>query len=128
DRKRQLSTASMHMEERKQGQTLEVIDQASLPTTPASPQRLKMLPMGIVAGLALGIMIVAVREVKDTSLKTLKDARMYTQLTVLGSVPFLENDVVVQRRKQMLWVSWATATVAGLAIMAVSIGRYYIHK
>ncbi|MBV9225906.1 MAG: hypothetical protein JOY85_17870 [Acidobacteriaceae bacterium] len=128
DRKRQLSTASMHMEERKQGQTLEVIDQASLPTTPASPQRLKMLPMGIVAGLVLGIMIVAVREVKDTSLKTLKDARMYTQLTVLGSVPFLENDVVVQRRKQMLWVSWATATVAGLAIMAVSIGRYYIHK
>lgn len=128
DRKRQLSTASMHMEERKQGQTLEVIDQASLPTAPASPQRLKMLPMGVVAGLALGIMIVAIREVKDTSLKTLKDARMYTQLTVLGSVPFLENDVVVQRRKQVLWVSWATATVAGLVIMALSIGRYYIHK
>jgi hypothetical protein len=87
-----------------------------------------MLPMGVVAGLALGVVIVAIREVKDTSLKTLKDARVYTQLPILGSVPLLENDVVVQRRKQVMWVSWATATVAGLAIMAVSIGRYYLHN
>ncbi len=128
DNKHQLSTASMHIDERKQGQTLEVIDQASLPSSPAAPKRGMMLPMGTVAGLALGIVIVAIREVKDTSLKTLKDARLYTQLTVLGSVPFLENDVVVQRRKQVMWVGWATATLAGLAIMALSIGRYYIHR
>jgi polysaccharide biosynthesis transport protein len=128
ENKRQLSTASIHIEERKQGQTLEVIDQASLPTAPVAPKRGTMLPMGVVAGLALGVVIVAIREVKDTSLKTLKDARVYTQLPILGSVPLLENDVVVQRRKQVMWVSWATATVAGLAIMAVSIGRYYLHN
>ncbi len=125
--KLQLAKASQHIEERKQGQTLEVIDQATLPTAPTSPKRATMLPMGVVAGLVLGIVLVAVREVKDTSLKTLKDARLYTQLAVLGSVPLLENDVVVQRRKQVMWISWATATVAGLAIMALSLGRYYIH-
>jgi polysaccharide chain length determinant protein (PEP-CTERM system associated) len=128
ENKRQLAVASTHIENQKQGQTLEQIDPPSLPTSPAAPKRATMLPMGVVAGLALGIVIVAIREVKDTSLKTLKDARMYTQLPVLGSVPLLENDVVVQRRKQMMWVSWATATVAGLAIMAISIGRYYLHN
>ncbi len=88
-----------------------------------------IIPMGPAIGLALGIIIVvAIREMKDTSLKNLKDARLYTQLSVLGSIPLLENDLVVQRRKQMMWVGWLAATVAGLAVMAVSIAHYYLTK
>ena len=64
---------------------------------------------------------------KDTSLKNLKDARLYTQLPILGSIPLLENDVVVQRRKQVMWVSWATGTVLGLAIAGASIAHYYFN-
>ena len=123
--KRQFSSQGIRLEQRKQGQTLELIDPASLPTTPAAPKREKTLPVGLVAGLFLGIVIVAIREFKDTSLKNLKDARMYTQLNILGSVPLLENDVVVQRRKQVMWISWATGTVAGLLIMGASVARYY---
>ena len=125
ENKRQFSSEGMRLEQRKQGQTLELIDPASLPTSPSAPKRERMLPIGLVAGLALGIVIVAIREFKDTSLKNLKDARMYTQLNILGSVPLLENDVVVQRRKQVMWVSWATATIAGLCIMAASVAHYY---
>ena len=125
ENKRQFSSEGMRLEQRKQGQTLELIDPASLPSSPSAPKRGRMLPIGLVAGLALGIVIVAIREFKDTSLKNLKDARMYTQLNILGSVPLLENDVVVQRRKQVMWVSWATATIAGLFIMAASVARYY---
>ena len=33
-----------------------------------------------------------------------------------------------QRRKQVLWVGWATATILGLAIMAGSVARYYWSK
>ena len=65
---------------------------------------------------------------KDTSLKNLKDARLYTQLSILGSVPLLENDLVVQRRKQMMWVGWATATLVGVAVMGLSMARYYFNK
>jgi len=43
-------------------------------------------------------------------------------------VPLLENDLVVQRRKQIMWVGWATATLAGLAIIAVTVAHYYINK
>ncbi len=124
----QQSTISMTLQERKQGETLDLLEQASSPTTPTAPKRQMILPLGFFGGLILGFVLVAVRELKDTSLKNLKDARLYTQLSILGSIPLLENDLVVQRRKQIMWVGWATAALAGLAIMGASMAHYYIHK
>ena len=126
--KRQRSSISMDMESRKQGESLEVLDQASLPETPTAPKRSLIIPAGAVLGLLVGIVLIAIREVKDTSLKNLKDARLYTQLSILGSIPLLENDLVVQRRKQIMWVGWATATLVGLAVMAGSVAHYYMSK
>jgi succinoglycan biosynthesis transport protein ExoP len=126
--KREKSAVSMDLERRKQGESLEVLDQASLPDNPTAPKRQLIIPIGGVVGLMVGLVLVAVREVKDTSLKNLKDARLYTQLSILGSVPLLENDLVVQRRKQIMWVGWATATLAGLAIVAGSIAHYYLNQ
>jgi succinoglycan biosynthesis transport protein ExoP len=128
DAKVHKSGISMDLEKNKQGETLELIDAPSLPTEPTEPKRGLIVPLGAVGGLALGIILVAIREVKDTSLKNLKDARMYTQLSILGSIPLLENDVVVQRRKQVMLVSWATATVLGIAIIVGSVAHYYLNR
>jgi polysaccharide chain length determinant protein (PEP-CTERM system associated) len=126
--KRSSSAISMEMENRKQGESLEVLDQASLPDTPTAPKRQLIVPIGLFAGLFLGLVVTGIREVKDNSLKNLKDARVYTQLPILGSVPLLENDLVVQRRRQIMWLGWAGATLIGMAIMAGSIARYYLSK
>ncbi|MBV8807061.1 MAG: hypothetical protein JO033_00175, partial [Acidobacteriaceae bacterium] len=126
--KREKSAAALDLGRRKQGETLELLDAASLPPAPTAPKRAVIIPIGAVAGLFLGLVLVAFREVKDTSLKNLKDARLYTQLSILGSIPLLENDVVVQRRKQVMWVSWATGTVLGLAVMGATIAHYYINR
>lgn len=126
--RREKSTLSMDMERRKEGERLEILDSASLPVAAEAPKRPQIIAMGPGIGLALGLILVALREMKDTSLKNLKDARLYTQLSVLGSIPLLENDLVVQRRKQMMWVGWLAATVTGLAIMAISIAHYYLTK
>ncbi len=124
----QLAEAAVKLDDKKQGETLELLDPASTPTSPTAPNRALYIPSGFAAGLLVGFILVAIREVRDTSLKNLKDARLYTQLSILGSVPLLENDVVIQRRKQVMWVSWATATILGIAIMGASVAHYYLSK
>ena len=79
-------------------------------------------------GLALGLVLAGAREMKDTTLKNLKDVRSYTQLMVLGSVPLLENDLVVRRRRRLAWLAWSTACLASIAIMAGSVLFYYSNK
>jgi polysaccharide biosynthesis transport protein len=126
--KAEKSNVSIDISRRKQGESMELLDAASLPMSPVAPRRQRIVPVGAVIGLVVGFVLVAIREVKDTSLKNLKDARLYTQLSILGSIPLLENDIVVQRRKQVMWVGWATATLAGLAVMAGTVARYYMLK
>ena len=113
------------MEGRKQGETLELLDPPSLPINPTAPKRGMVVSIGAALGILLGIVIAGAREMKDTSLKNLKDVRAYTQMAILGSIPLLENDFVVRRRKRIAWLGWTTACLAAAVAMASSIVYYY---
>jgi hypothetical protein len=63
---------------------------------------------------------------KDTTLKNLKDVRAYTQLTVLGCVPLIEEDIVVKRRKRVGLLGWSTAIVLGVVVMGGSVAYYMV--
>jgi capsular polysaccharide biosynthesis protein len=119
------SEIATDLENRKQGENLELLDQASLPLTHAEPNRAMIVGAGFIAGLIVGVMLAAAREVKDTSLKNLKDVRAYTQLTILGSVPLLENDLVIRRRRRLTWLAWSMASIVAIVVMAGS--AYYYH-
>jgi hypothetical protein len=116
------------MEERKQGEMLELLDPASLPITPTEPKRPLVVSIGAGLGLLLGIVFAGAREMKDTSLKNLKDVRAYTQMAILGSIPLLENDFVVRRRRRLNWLGWTTACLAAVVIISGSIVYYYVTK
>jgi polysaccharide chain length determinant protein (PEP-CTERM system associated) len=122
-----LSTAeiSKDLESRGQGEKLELLDAASLPQSPAEPKRPMVIGIGAALGLLLGVVIAAAREMKDTSLKNLKDVRAYTQMAILGSVPLLENDFVVRRRRRIAWLGWTTACLLAAVTMAGSVVFYY---
>jgi succinoglycan biosynthesis transport protein ExoP len=124
DKKKSQSELSNDLYKRQQSETLEVLDPASLPQTPSQPKRPFLIGVGTAMGLAMGIFLAGAREMKDTSLKNLKDVRAYTQLTILGSVPLLENDLVVRRRRRLAWLSWTTACLVGISIMIGSIMYY----
>ena len=126
--KTQVSTMATDLESRKQGETLEVLEQPILPSEPYAPKRQFIILGGLFAGLAVGIALASGREIRDTSLKNLKDVRAYTKLTVLGSIPLLENDFVVRRRRRLGWLAWSAAFLMGVLLMAGSVVYYYTSK
>ena len=127
-KKSEISNTQVQLTNRKQSEALELLDPANTPQQPTEPNRYLIVGAGLAIGAVVGMFIVAAREMKDTTLKSLKDVRAYTQLTVLGSVPLLENDLVVRRRRRLTWLAWSTACLAGILIMAGSVVFYFANK
>jgi uncharacterized protein involved in exopolysaccharide biosynthesis len=123
-RKSEVSETAKDLEEHKAGENLEVLDPASDPQTPSEPNRPQIAAMGAGIGLMLGIVLAGAREMKNTSLKNLKDVRAYTNLPVLSSIPLLENALLVRRKRRLLWLAWTSAIVFGSIAMATAAFYY----
>ena len=130
DLDRRLNTSAMAtaLENRQAGERLEQLDAPTLPQTPTEPKRPLIVSLGTALGLAIGLVIAATREVKDTALNNLKDVRCYTQLPILATIPTLENDSVTRRRKRVHVLAWSGASVVSAIIISLSIGYYYATK
>jgi uncharacterized protein involved in exopolysaccharide biosynthesis len=124
ERKQQLATQGQQVQIRKAGENLEVLDPASLPETPTAPNRWQIVGLGAAAGLMLGFSLAATREMRDTSLKNLKDVRAYTNLPVLSSIPLLENALLLRRKRSLVYAGWAVAVIVGCIGTA---GSLYYH-
>jgi polysaccharide chain length determinant protein (PEP-CTERM system associated) len=124
----QESTMATDLETRRQGETLEVLEQPVIPIEPNAPKRPLIIAISAITGLMLGIGLAFGRELRDMSLKSLKDVRAYTRLTVLGSIPLLENDFVVRRRRRMAWLGWSASFLVGVLLMSGAVIYYYTAK
>jgi len=128
DRRLNASAMSTALENRQQGERLEQLDPPSIPQTPTQPKRPLIIAIGSGIGLMAGLCLAGAREVKDTALKNLKDVRAYTQLPVLGSIPLLENDLMVRRGRRLAWLAWSTVCLVGVIIMSSSVVYYFATK
>ena len=127
-KRRGMSETATNLEERKGGENLEILDAASLPEQAAEPNRLFIAGVGIGIGLFFGVFMAGIKEMKDTSLKNLKDVRAYTNLPVLSSIPLLENALKVRRKRRLFWLAWSTAIIIGTIAMSGSMYYYYFGK
>ena len=122
-RRNEVSETAKDLEEHKAGENLEVLDGASDPQAPTEPNRPQIAAMGAGFGLMLGIVLAGAQEMKNTSLKNLKDVRAYTNLPVLSSVPLLENALLVRRKRRLMWLAWSSAIIFGSIVMSAA--AYY---
>jgi uncharacterized protein involved in exopolysaccharide biosynthesis len=123
-KKSEESATSQDLEEHKAGETLEVLDPASLPEESFEPKRPAWIGIGTALGIMVGVVLAAAKEVKNTSLKNLKDVRAYTNLPVLSSIPLLENALLVRRKRRLFWLGWSSAFIVGSIAMS---GALYYH-
>jgi len=122
--KKQLASATQEsLEERQAGEKLETLDMASLPETATEPKREVWAAVGTIFGLIVGLVLAGAKEMKDTSLKNLKDVRAYTNLPILSSIPLLENALLLRRKRRLFWLAWTSAFIVGLICITVSM--YY---
>jgi len=125
-KKRQaMSQTTNNLEDKGYGETLEDLDPATLPQTPAEPNRYEIAAAGIGLGLMVGLALAGAKEAKDTSLKNLKDVRAYTNLPVLSSIPLLENGLLVRRKRRLFWLAWSSAVMVGVIAMAFAMYYYF---
>ena len=75
---------------RAQGESIAVIDPASLPQQPVAPKRPVLMLLGLLAGLACGVALAAAFELpRLLTVQTSEDAEHYTGLPVLVTLPLL---------------------------------------
>jgi succinoglycan biosynthesis transport protein ExoP len=124
--KQQQAGTQQTMEEHNAGERLDILENPITPEKPASPNRGAWVALGTLIGFVVGVGLAGAKEVKDTSLKNLKDVRAYTNLPVLSSVPLLENALLVRRKRRLAWLAWSTALIVGTILMSASMYYHYV--
>lgn len=108
-----------------QGETIEVIDAANLPSQPVAPKRLMLSGVGLGLGLAIGLLLTGILEIpRLLTIQTSEDARHYTGLPVLVAVPELltpQEARSIPRRRRLLLAAGFVITMISIPVLAFAL-------
>lgn len=115
-----------------QSEGIEVVDAANLPSKPVAPKRIMLAGIGIVAGLALGLLLTAIFEIPLLlTIQSTEDARHYTGLPVLIAVPELltpHEARALPRRRRLLLAAGVIATIVSIPLLALALRLTHIFE
>ena len=115
-----------------QSSGIEVVDPANLPSKPVAPKRLMLVVLGIGAGLGLGLLLAGIFEVPLLlTIQSTEDARHYTGLPVLISVPELMTPHEARslpRRRRLLLAAGVVATIVSIPLLALALRLTHVFE
>ena len=95
--------AKVHVdvERRQLGEQFKILEQAFTAPTPSSPNRILIIVMGLLVGLAFGVGAAVLMESTDSSFRSIRDTQSTLSIPVLAAIPeiVLESDRANSRRK-----------------------------
>ena len=105
-----------------QGSGIQVVDPANLPEKPVAPKRFVMTAGGFGLGFVLGALLVLCFEVRRLfTIQTIEDAKHYTALPVLASIPELltpAESLAIPRRQNLALAAGIAAAVVAVPLLA----------
>jgi protein tyrosine kinase modulator len=105
----------------KGGEQFRISESAAPPNEPFAPRRKRLLLMGLMLSLALGVGVAFLAEQFDTSFHSVDELRAFSQKVVLASIPLIvtRSDDRRHRRRRAL----AAAAVACAVVLTLSVSH-----
>jgi len=123
--KREDSMMAANLERRQIGEQFRILDPASMPEKPFNlVQRLGITMAGAGAGLLIGLLLVAVWELRDSSFRNEDEVMATLSLPVLALIPAMASDR--ERRGEVWRRRWTD--VAGMALLIAAAAVVVIWK
>jgi len=115
-----------------QGEGIQVIDPANLPSIPVAPKRLMLSALGLAIGLGVGLLLAGIFEVpRLLTIQTMEDARHYTGLPVLMAVPELltpQEARAVPRRRRLMLAAGVAVTIVSIPLLALALKLTHVFE
>lgn len=108
------------VEANSQGETIRVQDAANIPQSPVAPKRGLLTLLGAGIGLFAGLLLAGIFEApRIFRIQNIQDAKHYTGLPVIASVPPLLSHDEKMWQKRSQWLKLSTGVVIALGIIPI---------
>jgi polysaccharide chain length determinant protein (PEP-CTERM system associated) len=102
------------LEKEQKGERFTIIDPARLPEKPYKPNRMAIIMIGLVLGVAAGVAMASIKEFTDNSVRSPDMLSTVTSFPVLAGIPEITTEKDIRRKKIM-----RTILVMGLIALVV---------
>jgi polysaccharide biosynthesis transport protein len=126
--KKMQSELAGNLEKRQEGQQFRLVDQASLPTLPASPNRVKISLGGVAGGIGLGLALAFLMEMRDSSFHTEEELTERLGLPLVIALPMLLTPLEQLSRARKRRLEWTLGSGLALAVFAAEICELYLYR
>jgi polysaccharide biosynthesis transport protein len=113
------------LEKQQQGEQFRVLDPPNLPQKPYSPNRLKLDLIGLVAGLMVGMAVLAGAEIVDDRIYSKDELGAIVAAPILTEIPPLTTPAEEEEQQRLEWMRRGILSVM-VALVAVGFASTYL--